>query len=248
MNTPNNSQTVTFFEFLGTHDIQIPVIQRDYVQGRALTDTEKEKRDDFAQKLMDALLPDDAPCHLDFVYGGREGFGNTEAMPQNAPFLPLDGQQRLTTLFLLHWVMLQKNAPAVGDGNEADWNIFRDRMGELTKFTYKTRISSGRFCQKLTELQAEPDRPLRVQIAEKYWYDTDMQADPTVKAMMQMLALMEEMLESEPYRSQKATMLAKLYDASNRRITFDVLDMNQYNLTDGLYVKMNARGKELTAF
>lgn len=246
MSTQNNN-TVTFAEFIARHNIQVPVIQRDYVQGRALTDNEKEKRDDFVKKLMDALLLDGAPCHLDFVYGGRENFGSADKMPEDAPFLPLDGQQRLTTLFLLHWVLLQKNAPAAGEVN-AGTKTFIERMKDLSKFTYKTRISSGRFCQKLTELYIEPERPLTAQIEEKYWYDHDMQSDPTVKAIMQMLSLMGRMLEREPYLSQKTEMLANLYDTSKQCITFNVLDMDQYNLTDGLYVKMNARGKELTAF
>ena len=245
---PNDNNTVSFAGFLKEHYIQVPVIQRDYVQGRPLNDSGKEKRDDFVKKLMDALLPDGMSCHLDFVYGGRESFGSGGTMPKDAPFLPLDGQQRLTTLFLLHWTLLQKNAPAAGEGNGQEEETFRERMEALAKFTYKTRISSGRFCRKLTELQAELDRPLMAQIEEKYWYDSDMQSAPTVKAMMEMLALMEDMLESEPYRPQKAAMLANLYDASKRCITFDVLDMDQYNLTDGLYVKMNARGKELTPF
>ena len=243
-----NNNTGTFVEFIEKHYIQIPVIQRDYVQGRALTDNEKEKRDDFVKKLMDALLPNGVPCHLDFVYGGRENFGSAEKVPEDAPFLPLDGQQRLTTLFLLHWMLLQKTAPVADDEKEQERKIFRDRINELAKFTYKTRISSGRFCRKLTELHIEPDRSLTAQIKEKYWYDHDMQSDPTVKAIMQMLSLMEIMLDTEPYLSQKTEMLANLYDASKRCITFDVLDMDQYNLTDGLYVKMNARGKELTAF
>lgn len=246
MSTQNN--TVTFAEFIERHNIQVPVIQRDYVQGRALTDNDKEKRDDFVKKLMDALLPDGAHCHLDFVYGGRENFGSTEKVPEDAPFLPLDGQQRLTTLFLLHWVLLQKNVPAVDEGNELARETFRTRMAKLSRFTYKTRISSGRFCRKLTELYIEPERPLTAQIEEKYWYDHDMQSDPTVKAIMQMLSLMGRMLEREPYLSQKTEMLANLYDTSKQCITFNVLDMDQYNLTDGLYVKMNARGKELTAF
>lgn len=248
MNTQKNNHTVTFVEFIEKHHIQVPVIQRDYVQGRALSDRDKEKRADFVKKLMDALLPSGTPCHLDFVYGGRESFGSSSMMSEDAPFLPLDGQQRLTTLFLLHWMLLQKNAAITDEGNEPEQKIFSDRMNELVKFTYKTRISSGRFCQKLTGLNAESDRALTAQIAEKYWFDHDMQSDPTVKAMMQMLSLMEEMLDSEPYLSQKQQMLVNLYDASKQCITFDVLDMEQYKLTDGLYVKMNARGKELTAF
>ena len=147
MSTQNDNHTVAFFEFIRKHDIQVPVIQRDYVQGRALTGKEKEKRDDFVKKLMDALLPDGMSCHLDFVYGGRESFGSGGAMPKDAPFLPLDGQQRLTTLFLLHWTLLQKNAPAAGEGNGQEEETFRERMEALAMFTYKTRISSGRFCR-----------------------------------------------------------------------------------------------------
>ena len=33
--------------------------------------------------------------HLDFVYGSKK----------NNVFIPLDGQQRLTTLFLMHWYL-----------------------------------------------------------------------------------------------------------------------------------------------
>lgn len=247
MNTPCNN-TVIFFDFLKEYNIQIPVIQRDYVQGLALTDKSKEKRDDFVKKLMNALLPDGTPCHLDFVYGGRESFGHAMVENGNAPLLPLDGQQRLTTLFLLHWILLQKNVKAAPIEDEQESLIFRSRMDVLARFTYKTRISSGRFCQKLTEMLAKPDSLLSEQIMDKYWYDHDMQSDPTVKAMMQMLSYMEEMLKSEPYCRHIHEMLENLLDTSRQCITFDVLDMEQYNLTDGLYVKMNARGKELTPF
>lgn len=248
MSLQQNNRTVTFAEFIENHHIQVPVIQRDYVQGHASTDKDKENRNDFVKKMMDALLPGNTPCHLDFVYGGREGFGSSKRMSEDAPFLPLDGQQRLTTLFLLHWILLQKNAVVADEKNKPEQQIYSDRLDKLTRFTYKTRISSGRFCCKLTGMNIKPDRPLIAQIKEKYWYDHDMQSDLTVKAMMQMLTLMEEMLDCEPYLSQKSEMLANLYDASKRCITFDVMDMDQYNLTDGLYVKMNARGKELTAF
>ena len=36
--------------------------------------------------------------------------------------------------------------------------------------------------------------------------------------------------------------------STDSSITFDLLDMKEYALTDGLYIKMNARGKELTNF
>lgn len=76
--------------------IEVPLIQRDYAQGR---ESQKDIRNDFIDALHSSLsLPagdSRLPLNLDFVYGSMEA-GNA------ARFLPLDGQQRLTTLFLLH--------------------------------------------------------------------------------------------------------------------------------------------------
>ena len=73
--------------------IEIPLIQRDYAQGR--TDSRvTEIRDRFLDVLYDAVTGD-ANVGLDFVYGDVEG----------GTLRPLDGQQRLTTLFLLHWYL-----------------------------------------------------------------------------------------------------------------------------------------------
>jgi hypothetical protein len=73
--------------------IEIPLIQRDYAQGR--TDGHvTEIRERFLDVLYDAVASD-AKVGLDFVYGDVEG----------GTLRPLDGQQRLTTLFLLHWYL-----------------------------------------------------------------------------------------------------------------------------------------------
>lgn len=231
----NNNSTSTFAEFLENHSVQIPLIQRDYVQGRFFDAKSKEKRDTFIDKLLTALLKGER-YNLDFIYGARENYGNNKSMTE-APFLPLDGQQRLTTLFLLHWTLLQKSKDSICD--------FRGKMQLLQKFSYKTRISSGRFCQKLTDNQFE-SCSLIEQIRNKHWYDNDMKTDPTIIAMMQMLELLEEKLDTEQYKPHCKDMCDELF--SEKLITFEMLDMEQYNLTDGLYVKMNARGKQLTEF
>jgi hypothetical protein len=229
MNTQNKTN-YTLLELLEC-EIQIPVIQRDYVQGCALNAQMEEKRDDFVRKLLNALLPTGRPYNLDFVYGAPEIKGGA--------FLPLDGQQRLTTLFLLHWILLQmvEDCP--------------DRLAclrKLTGFSYKTRISSDRFCRKICVESFSFDGydSLEAAIKDKNWYVADIAADPTVKAMMQMVAVMEKMLKEKPYCENLNVMCGNLL--KGRRITFDLLNMVDYHLTDGLYVKMNARGKELTPF
>lgn len=99
----SNNKT-TFYKFLKDQDIQIPLIQRDYVQGRAQDSKAQEKRDDFVSKLLNAILSENNSYNLDFIYGARENFGVTTTQKQNTAFLPLDGQQRLTTLYLLQLV------------------------------------------------------------------------------------------------------------------------------------------------
>ncbi len=90
---------INFKQLLDRHGrVCIPIIQRDYAQGRP---EEEEVRQDFLRAIKVALdKPADDPSlpfNLDFIYGSVEG-------PENTRFLPLDGQQRLTTLFLLHCV------------------------------------------------------------------------------------------------------------------------------------------------
>ena len=86
--------TVTFESFIKKQGIEIPAIQRDYVQGRGFTIEEQDKREAFVTKLINAISREtNKPCHLEFIYG------SINATSHN--FIPLDGQQRLTTLFIL---------------------------------------------------------------------------------------------------------------------------------------------------
>lgn len=217
--------------------IQIPIIQRDYVQGRATTDRQREDRALFVHTLLDATLPNAKPCHLDFIYGSCDKVSISKS---NRTFLPLDGQQRLTSLFLLHWLLLKK-AGSNDDNDKKRWNL-------LKKFSYKTRIGSETFCRKLLEdnIIIENDDPLSVSLRYQGWYGNDMKCDPTVQAMLDMIAVIEEALGEEKYECSLKEMKENLFHG--QCITFNLLDLDEYNLTDGLYVKMNARGKELTEF
>lgn len=115
----------TFGELIRENKIVIPKIQRDYVQG---SNAQQEKRDEFLAVLLDHLVSD-KEYHLDFIYGT----GGTD----QGEFLPLDGQQRLTTIFLIHWVLSQRSG--IRDIEVKDY------------FSYQTRRSSELFCQKLIE-------------------------------------------------------------------------------------------------
>ena len=228
----------TFMEFVKEYSIRIPLIQRDYVQGHDFTVKHNlEKRQEFIRLLMNALKRGTA-YHVDFIYGSS--IQNKEILGGKNFFIPLDGQQRLTTLFLLHWILISKSYL------EKDEKI--KYLGHLEGFSYETRLSSAAFCDKLTKtiLEELPSGKVREIITDCSWYSNDWDYDPTINNMISMLEAMNSMLENEfmPFINQ---MLENALNSTSS-ITFDRLDMDEYSLTDGLYIKMNARGKELTTF
>jgi len=90
----DNLKKYSFQDLLKQGKIRIPKIQRDYAQGR-LNKNINEIRKVFIHQLLLVVKGKKGATELDFVYGSNY---------DNA-FEPLDGQQRLTTLFLLHWMM-----------------------------------------------------------------------------------------------------------------------------------------------
>ena len=88
----------TFWKLISKYKIEIPIIQRDYAQGR-------KNVIKIAGKFLDDIkhaIAKDRPLNLDFIYGKITKNESSET------FIPLDGQQRLTTLFLLHWYLALK--------------------------------------------------------------------------------------------------------------------------------------------
>ena len=139
MNNIDSGERLSFYKLFCErgYTIEIPIIQRDYAQGRNST---SEVRETFLVALYDYLEDNKPNRDLDFVYGtvtNINGISN---------FIPLDGQQRLTTLFLLHWYLaitankmdVLREAIAVEE--------IEERKVYKSKFTYETRTSSKEFC------------------------------------------------------------------------------------------------------
>ena len=94
-NNTSNYQEYTFPKLLEQYDkILIPMIQRDYAQGR----TDK-KATDVRNNLLNDIFSDN-DVHFDLVFGSKEK-RIIDGKEKNC-FIPVDGQQRLTTLFLLY--------------------------------------------------------------------------------------------------------------------------------------------------
>lgn len=216
-------------------NIVIPLIQRDYAQGRN-TDKAREIRKSFVSDLHKCLVSSDDIMNLDFVYGAKD----------DIRFVPLDGQQRLTTLFLLHLYL--------------DALRGRQETPIAFRFSYETRESSRRFCEHLIASRHElfnqdalreytdskDDRitptPSGI-IKDRSWWLNAWNADPTVSGMLRML----DEIHSVFFKDwQKAAR--RLFVTENQPIRFQYLPLVNFYDPDDLYIKMNARGLPLTDF
>lgn len=212
------SNKTTFLSFSQNKKIEIPIFQRDYAQGRNDETTDKIRKD-FVSSLIEAL-DKNTPIELDFIYG-RE-VDNTITL--------IDGQQRLTTLFLLHWYLAQRIGKI-----DAFKNI---------KFSYATRDYAKDFTAKLTtgeDFKIDFTQTLSTELMDKNWFYDDWKHDPTVSGMLNMLDEMHEQLRDKTIDHYWSLLEQGI-------ITFYWLDLEEHHLTDELYLKMNARGKQLSKF
>ena len=217
------TNNITFWKLIDSYKISIPIIQRDYAQGR---EEEIEKREKFLNSIL-RYLQNEEQMHLDFVYGREK---------ENV-FYPIDGQQRLTTLFLLHWYFALKE------------NVDAEKKEKLSKFVYDTRISSREFCNTL--IREDIKIPTSINddyfikyIKNKQWYRVVWDNDPTIKAMLVMI----QALHNKFHDFNSYDVFERLTNSD--LISFELLDLGRkgFELTDELYIKMNARGKQLTSF
>lgn len=259
----------TFWKLLNDQGVEIPSIQRDYAQGR---DYGKIPiiRKKFLEAIINALVFK-KKLGLDFVFGKIFGLRNEEEHKRNKKaieallhniktyansidltigetsvdekdfenqkliyLIPLDGQQRLTTLFLVHWYLAKRI------GNLED-------LSTLKNFKYKTRKSSESFIHLLcADDKVDFKRNLKEEIINQEGFSNTWQNDPTVNSMLNVIEEIHQLI-GHNYTKQELIFLYNGLTIEDL-IYFDFLDLKDFNLSDDLYVKMNARGKQLSDF
>jgi len=219
MNDNNKGMVYSFWQLLKQHQIEIPIIQRDYAQGR---EDKKEIRTEFLMALYNAL-DNNVSIKLDFIYGSKI----------HDVFQPLDGQQRLTTLFLLHWY-----------ASHISVNIPSEINKVLLRFSYETRSSSREFCHELIKNTIDVlDGTTKIsdKIIDSSWFFLSWKKDPTIDAMLRAIDDIHSIFFG----------INNLWDKlveDKCLISFYHVELENFGLTDDLYIKMNARGKLLTPF
>lgn len=246
--------------------IRVPQIQRDYAEGRETESVEK-KRHNMLSDMLDVVYGQKKSLSLDFVYGIYN--------PKDNAFEPLDGQQRLTTLFLLHWLFGREND--VKDGSDH------------SLFVYKTRKTSENFCHWLVKQNSKTiidEWVSNVVIAKKTnsgnrsKWTTALNAKGVVDKTANRLrypevpvpSLFDYFMEMDDFKwdwhidpnihsmivvletaynlidGKKCNLQTGITNNTNLdKITFELLDSLDCD-GDELFEKMNARGKALSSF
>src|SRR5690242_18870059 len=214
----DSTQAITFRQFLTQYPrIEVPLIQRDYAQGR---ETEKDVRDEFLKALHGALgLPSGdprLPLNLDFIYGSMHS-------GDSGSFLPLDGQQRLTTLFLLHWYTAWRD----GQSSEFESMLWD---GKHSRFTYGVRPSSAEFFDELVRYvpHAKPNEvsSVRKLVEDQSWFFLHWRLDPTIQSVLVMLDAIHGFFKTS------SGLFNRLVDEEWPAITFELLPLEHFGLTD----------------
>ena len=209
-------------EYSDAISFEIPIIQRDYAQGRS-DERSKEIRKTFLGSLIAAV--ENYPqknIELDFVYGKRN---------KNKVYL-LDGQQRITTLYLLHWYLTQR--------------LQKPSLLKNVALSYRVRQYADEFTQKISDESTQIDFTSSIPsqaICNCTWFFDAWKHDPTVKGMLNTLDTIHELLKDKKISEERYWQ-----PLEEGAVIFYWLDLEEHQLTDELYLKMNARGKQLSNF
>ena len=201
-------------------NIIIPLLQRDYVQGGRL-----DVIDPFLNKLIDAIGKEQTQINLEYIYGYNTENG----------FVPIDGQQRLITLWLLHLYIYAKNNKPLSVELKFESREFADNFCTQLRDSLCGILNPDDSSEEENTTK-EVDFSLERKITNCKWFISGWLLDTTVRNMLKTLQLIDDKKNSipdEPYTDN---------------ITFDFLDMKDKGLDDDVYVKMNGRGRPLTYF
>ena len=265
----------SFFQLISKFQIEVPIIQRDYAQGRNNSKSEDVRKSIVADMIN--AVKGEKQLFFDFVYGRIE----------ENKFVPFDGQQRLTSLFLFHKYVFEK-CQSNSDCDYRSSCICRDI---LYNFSYATRQSSREFCEQLVSNSVIPSDDFYKKIRENFirkladkkrdtadekrdideikkkaeeyvacktdwmsvfirnqsWFYPDWDKDPTIVGMLTMLDEIHNQFARIEIKDFKP-LAEKLTSGCSCPITFHFVNMGEHSLSDETYVKMNARGKALTPF
>ena len=208
----SSNNPVSLIKFLEEKIVIIPFLQRDYAQGRDNKETEVI-RTMFVDAICNSIIKNE-PLSLDFTYGEKKS--------DEKRYYPVDGQQRLMTLFLVcAWfyrnIKSDKNSKEKRDG----------LYNALMNFHFEARHEASDYLKALLD-DSVSDSSL---ISPEIWYRS-----PSAECMARTYALINEKL------SNREVETGNLIDNLNNITFFEISG----DLPSDVFIKMNARGRKLS--
>ena len=214
----NIKSNSSFWSEITDYKIQVPYYQRDYAQGRIDKGRIDNIRKVFVEEMYGAIKGSNKECHLGLVFGSYD--------ENEKVFIAVDGQQRLTTVFLLHWYVAWRE------------NKLNEYKEKLLNFSWDTRSYSSQFVELLFKIQPSDNVIDAIKTNSNYF--SVWENDPTVKGMLTMLEEIEKQYPND------VVLCSKLF-SNDCKIKYDILKLEKDS--DGkTYLKMNSRGRSLTTF
>ena len=223
---------------LSLNNLIVPEIQREYVWGN---------NPDVLRKFLSELEEKAAPCkechyvHTDetinvgFLYSYKPPYARVELERILDEYL-IDGQQRITTLFLLLFYR------ATIEGRLSEFlSIIRygEEESELA-FNYKVRSLTQQFVKDFIAYAQKIGTPAFDFIMDQEdapsWLLDDYKSDPTISSMLQSLGIISEVFGNTENR---------YYDFLLTHIHFWHFKTDVTSQGEELYITMNARGEQL---
>lgn len=198
----------------GLTKILIPLLQRDYVQGGV---------ESVISPFLDQLLSG-KEVDLNYIYGYEE----------DGCFIPIDGQQRLITLWLLHLYISSRE------------NV---NVSFTVDLSFKGREFANDFCEAIKKhLQealhsVEESGDLSDILKDQSWFMTSWLTSLTVRCMLKTLDYIHR------FYKPNSGCTWQMLTSEDCKITFSFLKMDGNDgLDDDIYIKMNGRGRALSDF
>lgn len=211
--------------FSKDNKIIIPDLQRDYCWGT----TKNKDGDNLVRAFLDNLLKNrDNDLNLGLLYGYEAPFGHIQLC---------DGQQRITTLFLILGMLNKKTDDAfrrylISETEENDdWEPY---------LQYAIRESSLYFMSDLTRYFFIKDKNLQVSdIKSQPWYFKDYDLDPSIQSMIAAM----EIIEKEIINGD----CLKFGNFIAEKLSFLYYDMENRTKGEETFVVINTTGEPLSA-
>lgn len=215
--------------FSGDNDkIVIPDLQRDYCWGSS------EK--DLVGKFMDTIISLDWKKGI--TMGIIYGYINEDLTKEHIQLC--DGQQRLTTLFLLLGIINRKTSNSF---SHILMSSFEDNEDDQEPYLqYSIRESSLYFLSDLTKHYFFSENLQFENLNKQPWYLNSYDQDPTIISLIKAIKKIEDKLEEFD-----TNRLKQLGDFVSNKLKFLYYDMDNRRNGEETFVVINTTGEPLSA-